>query len=682
MNFKLYAASWFMLNFLLVTIACSKSDCDSTNDNPVSIQQQEICVSTPGSLESLLKDNKLTITHLTVSGTLNGDDLLTLREMAGSDYNFAQTSGVLEYLDLSRCTFTSGGKLNTRASQLPYAAFAYCNKLQTIFIPESITELDDYCFYHCSSLFEFLPSGEITSIGRYCFYECPNLLLIPNTEAIHELGKGCFAYSSLSQFKFGKSLKEIPYGAFYETPLSGDIDLSHIRVIDSLAFQHTNLTSVRFSENLERIERQAFKGKNYVLNPGRTLKQDLILPKSLKFLGEDAFSCTGVKSITIQSDLEMPEDILSNTLSNGFFYRCDKLKKLIISEGVKKLELTFKSCDALEEVILPNSLETIGIGSVDDYFTPIYPGTFQFCSSLKSIDLPESLRIIGDYVFSNSGLTHINIPDNVQYIGSYCFSGCSYLEQVHLPNALIMIHSGAFNECSSLKSIDIPSTVKYISYNAFGDCTSLEHVVLPKALTIHPDVDKSVIGAVPSIESTLFKNCSNLLDVDMSECENIVSISLEAFSGCSRLRSVSLPPNLKEISSSAFVNCISLKDIVLPQTLTKIEDYSFSRCGSLQSIEFPAGLQHLGKYAFDNCRDIISISLGEQIEYIGQYCFNDCIHLETVFCHRDDPLEIDSTVFANNILMKKGFLYVPASSVDSYKNATVWKDFGSISPIM
>ena len=682
MSFKFWPASWFMLAVLLVTVACSKNDHDPTDENPVSGQQVEIHVSTPGSLGLLLGNNKFSINHLTVSGTLNGDDLLTLREMAGSDYNFTQTSGVLEYLDLSGCTFTSGGKLNTGESRLPYAAFAYCDKLQTIFIPESITELDDYCFYHCSSLFEFLPSGEITRIGKFCFYECPNLLLIPNTEAIHELGKGCFAYSSLSRFKFGKSLKEIPYGAFYETPLSGDIDLSHICVIDSLAFQHTNLNSVRFSENLERIERQAFKGENYILNPGRTLKQDLILPKSLKFLGEDAFSCTGVKSITIQSDLEMPEDILSNTLSNGIFYRCDKLKKLIVSEGVKKLEVTFKSCDALEEVILPNSLETIGLGSVDDYFNPISPGTFQFCSSLKSINLPESLRTIGDYAFSSTGLTHIDIPDNVQYIGSYCFSDCSYLEQAHLPNALIMIHSGAFNECSSLKSIDIPSTVKYISNNVFENCSSLEHVVLPKALTIHPDVDKSVIGAVPSIESTLFKNCSNLLDVDMSECENIVSISLEAFSGCSRLRSVSLPPNLKEISSSAFVNCISLKDIVLPQTLTKIDDYSFSRCGSLQSIEFPSGLQHLGKYAFDNCRGLTSISLGEHIEYIGQYCFNDCIHLETVFCHRNDPLKLDSTVFANNIMMEKGYLYVPASSVDSYKDATIWKDFGSISPIM
>lgn len=670
----------YMLILTICLISCSKDNDNTNTDHNYNEEQYEIHVNDPGTLSSLLGNKKMKISDLTITGTLNGDDLLTLREMAGADYNYNETEGILEHIDLSGIRFVSGGKLEVNKSELTLGAFAYCKRLKTIILPEDIKVLPDYCFYKCGSLFEVLPMGEISAIGENCFYECSELSFFPKTESIRELGALSFANSSILKFNFGTSLSTIPYAAFYETPLSGDIDLSHVRVIDSLAFMHTNLNSVIFSDKLERIEIQAFMGKNYTTNTGRTLLQDLILPKSLKFLGEDAFSCTGIKSITIQSDLSVPESMY-NQLLPGMFYRCDKLKRITVKEGVKKLVIPFTSCDALEEVILPSSLEIIGLGDSDHYFTDFYPGVFAHCESLKSIELPKSLTIIGDNVFNNTGLIEINIPDNVEYIGKFCFADCKDLAQIHLPKALKMINQGAFTSCQSLKSINIPNTTQYIFSDAFSNCRSLEYVTLPKDLTIHPEFEHHVIGAVPAIESSIFENCPNLLEVDMSACENIVNIDTKAFSGCSRLRSVLLPPNLKTISSSAFLQCISLKNIALPSTLTKIDSYCFSRCGSLQQIDFPISLQSIGEYAFDNCREITSISWENELEHIGQYCFNECIHLNIIKSNKYTPIEIDNTTF-NNIALEKVMLSVPASSVEKYKEAAVWKKFGSIIPIM
>jgi hypothetical protein len=129
------------------------------------------------------------------------------------------------------------------------------------------------------------------------------------------------------------------------------------------------------------------------------------------------------------------------------------------------------------------------------------------------------------------------------------------------------------------------------------------------------------------------------------------------------------------------MQCISLKNIALPSTLTKIDSYCFSRCGSLKQIDFPISLQSIGEYAFDNCREITSISWENELEHIGQYCFNECIHLNIIKSNKYTPIEIDNTTF-NNIALEKVMLSVPASSVEKYKEAAVWKKFGSIIPIM
>ena len=70
-----------------------------------------INVSTAGMLSTLISNaQKNTITDLTITGSLNGSDLLFIREMAGSDVNGVPTDGKLQNLDLSGATIVEGWK--------------------------------------------------------------------------------------------------------------------------------------------------------------------------------------------------------------------------------------------------------------------------------------------------------------------------------------------------------------------------------------------------------------------------------------------------------------------------------------------------------------------------------------------------------------------------------------------
>lgn len=63
-----------------------------------------------GKLASLISSSdKFTIESLTITGDLNGDDILILREMTGRDFNGNTTDGKLSELDLSNANIVTGG---------------------------------------------------------------------------------------------------------------------------------------------------------------------------------------------------------------------------------------------------------------------------------------------------------------------------------------------------------------------------------------------------------------------------------------------------------------------------------------------------------------------------------------------------------------------------------------------
>ena len=118
------------------------------------------------------------------------------------------------------------------------------------------------------------------------------------------------------------------------------------------------------------------------------------------------------------------------------------VKKVTVPDGVQALVGSFEGCASLEEVVLPDSLSSIGYGA------------FVGCESLESITIPDGVTIIGKAAFS------------------YCIS----LESITIPDSVTSIGEGAFYMYESLTSIVIPDSVTSIGEGAFAGCESLETV--------------------------------------------------------------------------------------------------------------------------------------------------------------------------------------------------------------
>ena len=257
------------------------------------------------------------------------------------------------------------------------------------------------------------------------------------------------------------------------------------------------------------------------------------------------------------------------------------VKKVTVPDGVQALVGSFTQCDSLEEVVLPDSLSSIGYNA------------FLLCNSLTSITIPDSVTSIGGGAFlSCSSLTSVTIPDGVTAIGG-----------------------GAFEWCESLTSIVIPDSVTSIGEGAFSGCCSLTSIVIPDSVT--------------SIGSSAFSGCSSLTSITIGD--GVTYIDNRAFSSCYSLTSIVIPDSVTSIGESAFSSCYSLTSITIPDSVTTIGDWAFYGCESLASVTIGDGVTSIGDSAFSSCGGLTSITIPDSVTSIGDWAFSGCDSLTTVY---------------------------------------------------
>ena len=285
------------------------------------------------------------------------------------------------------------------------------------------------------------------------------------------------------------------------------------------------------------------------------------------------------------------------------------------------------------------------------------------CASVKGIERFPNIEILS---LNGSSITELDLRYNLKLKSLSCQD--RQLTTVLLPNTLMAI---AFNGCSSLTEIHLPDNLTSIGESAFYDCSSLTEIHLPASLT--------------SIGEYAFRGCSSLTEIHLPA--NLTSIREGVFSGCSSLTGIHLPDNLTSIRSYTFNFCSSLTEIHLPANLTLIGDHAFAYCSSLTEIHLPANLTSIGERAFWSCSILTEIHLPASLTSIGGYAFDQCTSLMKIMCYALTPPTISGRFlfgFAHSghlLYNRSENLYVPAESIQAYKDSPWANNFKNILPI-
>lgn len=254
----------------------------------------------------------------------------------------------------------------------------------------------------------------------------------------------------------------------------------------------------------------------------------------------------------------------------------------------------------------------------------------------ENIDLYENDRItkVREYGFAGCFIKNISLP-NVISVDKNGFSN-SELISISLPKCTKMERGYNFNNCRELKTVDVP-LVTNLGTNTFAFCQTLVNIELPQLTTIGEEC---------------FSSCYALESISVPQLE---SAGNKAFQNCWSFVNIELP-NLTTIGEQCFYNCKSLESINLP-LVTSLKSQEFYYCNALKKIDLPSVITLSSKYNFGNYG-----------------AFQQCSALETVILRNNSVVTLEySNIFADTLIASgTGYVYVPASLVDSYKTATNW----------
>ena len=313
-------------------------------------------------------------------------------------------------------------------------AFKNCTGLTAIDIPNSVETIEGYyrygAFWGCSNLVSIGFPNSLRTIGEYAFGECSGLISIDLPNSLREIGQYAFYNcTSLVSIDWPQNINELSLGVFCGcTSLESYIIPDHIVSIGDVAFSGcTNLYSITIPNSITHIGVNAFGNCTGLTS--------IVLPSSVASIGRAAFSgCSSLESINI------PDAV--TVVSNSLFFGCSSLPEIHLHNAITAIgNDAFRGCESFTSFTVPTSCISIGVMA------------FRECTRLVSIDLCNVRKIKEDAFDRCDALEHVVIPNSVTYIEEAAFERCIGLKDVIVGNAVDTIGKWCFQYCSALQNV-------------------------------------------------------------------------------------------------------------------------------------------------------------------------------------------------------------------------------------
>ena len=277
---------------------------------------------------------------------------------------------------------------------------------------------------------------------------------------------------------------------------------------------------------------------------------------------------------------------------------------------------------------------------------------FYKCSGLTCVDLPTSVTSLGQSAFESSGIREIELGTTLTTLGDMAFKGCNKIQDVvasrtmprSIPEDMFSptVYQRAKLWVPSGREAAYQSTTGWKSFNTISGKPG-------KELTYDFTQDGFFFQKN--------KNMPNRCLVSF-ECAEYASYRGPDISVPSTVESDGETFIVTEIGRNAFRESRLIRNVVLPESVDTINYAAFYDCYDLESIDMPKGLL-----------------------FIGNESFRSCTSLNTIIVRAQEPPRLVlKSVIPNNVYTD-ATLYVPFGCIETYREATNWKNFKNLAEL-
>ena len=562
-------------------------------------------------------------------------------------------------------------KIPNSVTSIGNEAFHQCLSLTDITIPDGVKRIGNYAFSDCTGLNNVTIGNGVTNIGEGAFASCSGLTKVTIPGGVTNIGNYAFnKCTGLTSITIPDSVKTIGYHAFYSC--------SSLRTMTVNATTPPTLGNGAIPTTIQRIYvpadsvdayKSADEWKNYA--------------DKIWAIGYDEkwFVLTGDKDFICEEGSKYKKKEMKYTRNSGTTWNSFNPPKY---EKGDLIESNSKDCPILSmKVTYTDGTEKkfYGLSSIEE-------NTDANKSNAKKVEIYSGVTSIGFDAFGDcSHLTDIAIANSVTSISNCAFINCSALTNIIIPKNVAKIKGQTFQNCSSLRDITIPDSVTSIEYDAFNGCTSLTDIIIhrPSGIGERAFYGCSKLKTVtveattpPKLGYSAFTNISSDAILYVPNDDYIVlhyefnSNWATAFNG--RICPIGLnPANISmtvmfnEGTSRLFTGLTTINKNTIGRRSFNGEEQSKTNA---KSAEIYDGVIAINKSAFEDT-NLISAVIGKNVKTIGEFAFANG-KFKTITVEATTPPSLGSWAFSNTNIET---IYVPTSSVNSYKSATNWKDY-------
>ncbi len=319
-----------------------------------------------------------------------------------------------------------------------------------------------------------------------------------------------------------------------------------------------------------------YRGIEFQLNI-RNHVSEIVLPDTLKYIGEAFNACINLRKIEMSSNLE--------GIGSYAFFNCSKLENIEIPKGVTYIEThAFNGCHSLKEINIPASVSRIGEYAFFDCWSAT--GIFVADGNENYFDLDGILcQITSHYDIDGDSIDVISYPGGKS--GAFFVEENMYIQPTALVNAKALTsitvdvnnpwYSGEdgilYNKdktilmmcpCAKTGTIQIPDGVTELGYSAFS-YSNVEEIVMP--------------DSVISVGYYAIYNCDSLRSITIGA--GMINEGESYYSANRLIAMLEDAPRLAEISISSNNSYMKEEDgIVYNADMTKILLCAINRSGS------------------------------------------------------------------------------------------------------